>query len=161
MKQHNKEKFVYLNISTWVGYGGNAQHYYGFLKGYSNNNFTSVGVLFRLTEKQAQKLNGKNKCGLYSKGEKCKRFFSEEYLIKQTKKTFKQYFPNAKVLVLGDIVTIEPQTVLIGPPNYKKKVNEFARQCEELGWWDGENEDKVEKIWQKWENLRCKTFPVS
>jgi len=151
--KHNQNKFVYLEISFWEGYGG--QHYYGSLKGYLNNEYASIELSFILTKKQAQKLGVK----YYEKGDESTRFFSEQQLITYAIKTFKQHFPEAEVLILGRIISLEPQRILVGPVKYKEKVNEFAEQCEALGWWDGKNEKEVEIIWNKWKELRNNTFP--
>ena len=161
MKSYDKEKFVYLNITSWVGHDSTASHYYGSLNGYLGKNSTKIELYFNLTQEQIQKLYETEQYNYYKVGDECSRFFSEEDLIKQAKKVFKQHFSNAEILVLGAISVDEPQKILVGPVEYKKKVNKFAEQREKLGWWDGKNEKEVEIIWNKWKELRNNTFPSS
>jgi hypothetical protein len=135
MIQINRETpaICYLRITSWAGRVSGAEHWYGKLSGPHKHEHE---VQYTLTQAEADRLNVD---GLdYAAGEESRRFCSKEALIEVALACWQQHFPEARLLIEGNASTIEPQPVLAGPPDIAARINQLWRECEELGWWDGD-----------------------
>jgi hypothetical protein len=136
MKRTNE---VFIEITTWMGMSLGAIHYYGELKGYkSEDEGSRIGIVLEhgLTQREATVLNkaGDFHYALYKKGAMYRGFSSKEEIIELGLKVWKEYFPNATILILGRNYAAEPQKVLVGPPNYMEKVNAWVEQFPHGDW---------------------------
>jgi len=149
-----EENIVFLTITFWVNTCAMGKHYYGRLRSFNGKWFD---VVYKLSKEDAKDMNKgwlskdtKDYIG-YNEGEESERFISKERLIAEARKQFKKYFPKAKVLVLGDRAVIEPQEILVGPREFKIKINRLVRRAKELKYWD--NEKEMDKLCKKWEKM--------
>lgn len=149
---------VYCYIRTLRGISLGAVHYYGKLicscKEYRESDYEHE-LSHRLTQEEADVLNAKDASllgmGNYEAGEESIRFNTEQELIQAAKDIWKKLYPEAVLLVLGDIGVAEPQRVLVGPPEIMKKINALVDQAEACGHWGDEKE--MIKICDAWEKL--------
>jgi hypothetical protein len=126
----------YLRITTWAGSRVcSAQHWYGTLS-CGPRPRGEHDVQYILSQADADRLN--NSDGDYRAGEESGRFFSKDALIEAALACWQQHFPKARLLIEGTADTLEPQPVLAGSPDIAARINQLWRECEELGWWDGD-----------------------
>ena len=161
MIEVKEENIVFLAVSTFVGSGVGAKHYYGVLEHPQGGD--SVGVTYKLTQIEADRLNKgwltkemRTSDAGYQKGEQSERFPSRMKVIAVAKKQFKVYFPKATVLVLGNAGVVEPQEILIGPKEFKDKINVLAKRYDKsfrLDWDDIVDRPAIEKIEEEWQKL--------
>lgn len=138
-----KLKVVYLEISSWRGISIGASHWYGKLV----CNGEHIELRRKLSAKDAAEMNRKWSSGnIFRRGSMCKSFDSEQDIIKLAVTTFKKHFKGASVLVLGHSCTADPQKVLIGPREFKSKVNAWYRRTERIGGYDGGHYQEMSKI---------------
>ena len=146
-----KYNVTHLDISTWEGMSFDATHYYGKLY----NGDEVVQVERRLSKKDADKLNEKDKCCTYKDGMTTDRFDFEEDIIEFSKKIYKGRFPKSNVLLLGSPVYYEPMVVLDCPSGFNsasalaiyldaKKLNFYANK---------KNDIKMNELMQKYDKL--------
>ena len=139
----------YLDIQTWGGISIGAIHYYGSLKCDREQNYAKVELKHKLTQKEADALTTKDRvdssCG-YEKGYLSERFDTEKQIIRLALKTYKIHFPKANILIRGSATYAEPQPCLDGPKKIKNRINQLYKLAVKLGWWDGGNEARVDKI---------------
>lgn len=149
-----------MYITTWKDAGIFATHYYGNLASL-NETCHSVDVTFKLSKEDAKYLNEiadmKGTIG-YKAGESSERFNRREDLIKSAKKQFRKIFPGAKVLVLGNTGYVEPQIILVGPKQFKDKINKLANEYEELDWDRKEDRARISLLEKKWQKLWPKKY---
>jgi len=152
-----EEHIVFLTITTWVGTCViGADHYYGRLRPLNGNQ--SFDVSYKLSKEDAKNLNRgikpENVKSIgYKEGDESERFRSRKKLIAEAKKQFKKRFPKAKVLVLGDRGIIEPQEILVGPREFKSKINRLAKEYDKLDWDIDEDQPKIRKLEGEWQEL--------
>jgi len=154
-----EENIVFLKVSSWKGISIGAGHFYGVLIDLVTHE--SVELSYPLTQKEADCLN--KKAGFltsetirtvgYKVGEASDRFPNEEQVITTAKKQFKKSFPTAAILILGDHALAEPQQVLVGPKEFKNKINILAKQYDKLDWDDVVDRPMIEKIEEEWQKL--------
>lgn len=153
----SEENIIFVKVSTFVGTGVGAVHYYGELSQVGGGR--SVEVTHKLTQIEADRLNKKwltSEMGTltgYQKGECSSRFFNRESTIVAAKKQFKKEFPTATVLVLGRSSFVEPQEILVGPKEFKTKINILAKKYNKLDWDVVTDRIKIEMLEKKWQRL--------
>ena len=147
---------VYLEITTWQGLSIGAEHYYGKLCGYNKGEHISVELKKVMTREDARILNKKDSAHCWEEGETTDRFDTEEGIKKIARKEWKKHFPQAKIVVEGREGVIEPQPIFVGPSDYKRKINAWAKKAEEINYWD--NEKVMEALCSKWERLSKQYF---
>jgi len=151
-----EEHIVFLTITTWVGTCAlGATHYYGRLRPLDGDQ--SFDVNYKMDKEDVKIMNKtwliKDNClDAYKIGEKSERFRDEKRLIANARKQFKIDFPKAKVLVLGDGAVVEPQEILVGPREFKTKINRLARRAKKINYWEG-NEVEMQKLCDEWHEL--------
>lgn len=153
-----EENIIFVKVDTFAGASVGAAHYYGSLKQLIGGR--SAEVTHKLTQIEADRLN---KCWLtkdmrassagYKKGECSSRFFSREVVIVAAKKQFKKCFSKATVLVLGSTGFAEPQEILVGPKEFKDKVNKLAKKYDKLNWDIEIDRPAIEKIEERWQKM--------
>lgn len=134
------EEIICLHITSWAGISINAEHYYAELKGYYWGNKDAKNIeLERIIEsiEEAQYLNKKNHCDrrggyIFKVGTKISMFTSRKQAVREAKKQYKNYFPDAKVILLGDRAECAPQEMILGPRVLKKYNNQMWRLHEKL-----------------------------
>jgi hypothetical protein len=150
-----EEHIVFLTITSWVDVSAGAKHYYGRLR--PLNGSQQHDVKFILSKEEALALSIERgmsvDCG-YVEGDESERFKSKKAVIATARKQFKIAFPKAKVLVLGDRGVVEPQEILVGPPEFKREINALVKAYDKLDW-DYSKEDQLEikqleEKWEKW-----------
>lgn len=148
MKRPKRGDLITLEILTWVGYDGDATHYYGEIKGYCKDNFCSFELKNKLTAEAVEIINKEDGHISYSAGDMTKRFNTEEELIEEAKLRWKEIFPDAKVLVEGQWATIEPKVILDGiDPKIAERLNARVTRYKKIK--DGDFE-KQEAAYDKW-----------
>lgn len=152
-----EENIVFLTISSFVGVGVGAKHWYGKLEHLQGGD--TFEVTYPLSREDARAFNRdwrtKHPMNLgYQEGEQSERFPSRKGVIAAARKQFKKEFPKATVLVLGRTGVVEPQKILVGPREFKTKINILAREYDKLDW-DRSPEDKlaIRKLEKKWQKL--------
>jgi len=155
-----EENVVFLTITSWVDAGIFAKHYYGRLRALTGGE--SFDVTHEITQREADDFNRSLKFSGnpeddafigYKKGEVSERLLSKKKVIAEAKKQFKQHFPKATVLVLGDLGVVEPQEILVGPKEFKDKVNVLVKRYEKLDWDVEVDRPEIKEIEEKWQEL--------
>ena len=154
-------KIVYLTTRTYVGtLAFGASHYYGTLN-WDKHETGEFGLPERgdidlehtLTKREAAELN---KDSLFDYGWKAGSnyhgFSSEEAVIKEGIKVFKEQFTSEDILVLGDHVVADPQRILVGPQDVMDFVNPLVDEKEKIGSYEKspERTDELFKIFIKY-----------
>ena len=147
------KKMIHLEVSTWMGTSSDASHYYGRLVGNDHvNEYTAIELKRKCTKKDAIEEN-KKEVGFSAfrirPGSLTTGFGSIGALRRAAIKCWKEYFPQGKILIEGSATIAEPQRVIDGPKKIKDTINRLTKRSEESGGWDV-NEDKMEKICDKW-----------
>ncbi len=155
---------VYLKIRTYVGSATVywAKHWQGAL--FTCGDREGVEVTFTMTQADADAANKEDgpydspediACGYqgsYRAGSTSTRFLSKESLLEAALAMWRTLCPKASVLIEGEATIIEPQPILVGPQSIKDRINAIWAQCEELGWWEGD-EESVEKLSDEWQKI--------
>jgi len=152
---------VFVEITTWQGISLGATHYYGYLRGYLHENdqhIHEIELKHPLTQREATKLNKNSGFDyiIFEKGDMYPGFDDIKEIVDLAIKTWKEYFPNACVLVLGKAVHAEPQEILIGPHDYMEKINVWTKLAPKGDWtkewykiadefWEYRNNYQIEK----------------
>lgn len=117
------------------------EHYYGYLKGYSDKGFQSIELLHPISKKEAIYLNKKDlNRGItkYKVGHFSYRFETRQEVIDFAIKVWRNYFPDALALKIGSCCVCDPQFILDGPEDFKQKVNKLAQSNELCGGYEGD-----------------------
>ena len=142
-------RICFLKITSWVGTTAiGAKHYYGRLT-FGKEQYE---VRKRLSRAEAKELNEEDdspRC--YKVGGLSGRFVDRQELIDIATIKYKQVFPDALALCLGESYRLEPQEILDGPPDYKEKVNFWYKKAESIDWWE-RNEKEMDKLVKEWED---------
>lgn len=151
-------KVIFLKITSYIGISPGASHFYGEL--IPQDRSDSVNLRYVLSERRATRINRDikhNSPGDYDlmkvyPGQFYGGFYSEEEIIRLAKREWRDRFPEAEMLVLGDRSSAEPQLVLEGPKKDKETINRWFEKCEYLNW-DYDNplvEEITEDFWKYW-----------
>lgn len=151
---------IYLQISTFQGgFAINAIHYYGCLKFRTNEieyGTKTIEIEKVLTREEAVKLT-KHDGGdfKWKKGMSTTRFENEAEIKAIALEKYKSLCDGEAILVLGRYGIVEPQEILDGPEEYKKKVNKLYSEAVAIDFW--EKDDKMmTQICDKWNKLNKK-----
>ncbi len=137
-----KLKVVYLDISSWRGISIGASHWYGKLVCGKER----IELYRVLTAVGAREMNRRWGRETFEKDDTCKSFESERDIINLARATFKKHFKGASVLILGSPVYADPQKVLIGPRDFKQKVNAWYRRAKKIGGYDRGHDNEMGMI---------------
>ena len=140
---------VFLKISSWKGISVGAVHCYGALSNLGGGKRYDVDK--PITKAEANRRNKKAGWVSWTGGDRTESFDTKESVIYYAKRQFNKRFPHATALVLGNIATAEPQTVLVGPQPFKQAVNKLVKRAERIGYWD--NEAEMRQICNEWVKL--------
>jgi len=156
---------IWLKVSSWVGIGIGAEHYYGKLIDQSlpweeriKNEQTVKRPLGskearELSKKDTEMFDEKIRC-TYRKGDLTDRFASESDVIAQAKKTWKELYPHGEILLLGDDGTAQPVLPIDGTPAILEEALQIWEEFEvywNAGGWEKESNNKPMKaISQRW-----------
>jgi len=151
-------KWACLKITSWVGTSIGATHYYGKLSGYYINQSTEdIELEYTISRKEADILNEKDTSiypgmGHWRAGDKTGRFDTTEEIITRAVQSYKEHFPEAEGLLLGDPLNIS-RVLDAKDPEDKIQGNNFWFYTSKL-----ENGDPELKQFElKWERLmHCK-----
>lgn len=155
MKDNN---MAYLSITTWVGTAAwGATHYYGKI----TCGQEKIEVERVLSEKEAAELNASEKethpisAFQYEAGDKTERFTSEKALIDAAKAQYKELFPQAEFLILGDSYVSQAQPIIAGDMDRLevKRINEIHEEGESISGWDGSQRKRMRIITDEWREL--------
>ena len=128
----NEYGIVTLEITSWIGIGLGARHYYGkLIMTQKNGERESIGLTYQLTEKQAKRLNSQEKSRLYGKGSSYAGFDSEDDVRERARSSFRALFPHAKVLIEGSRSAVEPKRILV-PEKYEKASVDLVDKMDKL-----------------------------
>jgi hypothetical protein len=87
-------------------------------------------------------------------GYKTIRFETTKALLAAARRWFKANAKPGDVMTIGSHCIIDPQRVLCGPPELKKKANAIWREFERGGGWDDDSKDKkTQAICDRWSAL--------
>jgi len=141
-------RVVYFHILSWVNCGIGT-HYYGTLEQYGGDR---VDVKHVIDAEEAEKLNDEDEWRSYEEGDESGRYYSKEDVIADARRVWKERFPDADILILGDHGTAQPQEVLEGPDGIKGPINDFYQQMEDLDFdWDAypTEMEAIEEAWNE------------
>ena len=158
-------KIAFLEIKTWVdSVAVFAQHYYGKIKCYDGHDrCEEINIETKLLSFEAANLNKAE--GLraelyrfkYKKGDTTESFLNKSKLISCAKQFFhKELKPKGYVVLLkGSSGTIDPQEMIVGSSELKKKCNLLYEEFESYDGWGckTEEEKQVRKISDDWNLL--------
>jgi hypothetical protein len=156
-------KVVYCNIVSWAERVPNAEHYYVDLKSGSYPNRVIKKVWHNLTQSEADRLNRRAiqdpqyPDQKWEAGEEVGYFFSRERAVEGAIAAYKTLFPDAVILVEGDIGTYEPQLILDGPSVVMEAINKLYKEAEAINWWE-ENEVIMQAIEDTWKAIWIPEF---
>jgi hypothetical protein len=151
-------RVVYLELRTWKGVVGWAEHYYADLvrrRSFDDWKRDTKKVWHKLTQSEADRYNRRdsNKDHPYEAGEEVGSFIDEQRAIEESIAQYKDLFPGADTLVKGNIGTYEPQFILdCSDEDDKKRLNELAQAAEDIDWWE-EDEEAMQVICDKWREI--------
>lgn len=158
MVKVEEKNIVFLTTSTFVGTGVGAVHYYGRLEPLQLGD--AFDVNHKLTQKEADRFNKawltkemRESSAGYQKGEESTRFFSRRAVIAAARKQFKIHFPKATILVLGRSAYCSPQEILVGPKEFKDKINVLSKEYDKLDWDIEADRPKIRKIEKRWQKI--------
>lgn len=155
MSKVKEVNIVFLVVSSFVGIGVGAKHYYGKLEALIGGE--PADVTAPLTAAQARAFNkewGMLKLSFgYQEGEESSRISSRAKVISLAKKQFKKHFPKATVLILGRPAVCAPFEVLIGPKEFKEKMTKLAKRYDKLNWDRAADREEIEEILHGWQEL--------
>lgn len=138
---------VYLEISSYIGWQSNATHYYGKLV----SNGDSFSLQHALTKQESRLWSTPD--FTYDEGIEVEGFLTKTEIIQLALETYKDYFPNTSILVLGSHIYLEPQLVLdMKNKNKMERLNLLFKQAEEIGFWDND-EAQMQKIEDEWRSV--------
>ncbi len=149
-------KIAYLKVSSWVGSACVwAEHYYGVIK-VDDKRFD---ITTPLTKAEAKRLNDGEKYkdpdlrSQYKAGEDSGRFTDKAKLTKAGIKLFNKNPRGYTILLEGSDAVLDPQEMLVGPPDIIGEANVLWKQFEEYNGWGCHREEaeKVQSICDAWE----------
>ena len=165
LDQYLKEKYkvedikykeiIYLEITSWAGISLGAIHYYGKLKQSHNLCLKSIEIQKKVTQKEADYINKKDRFANYKAGYLTDRMDSKQEVIDLAIKLCKKQYPQFKVIVIGKSYIVQPQKVIFGPINFKTKTNYLykeLRKCYDEEGPDIRGNKRVKEICEIWES---------
>ena len=146
------EKVVYLDITTWQGSSVGAVHWYGELKQKGQRPITLEAPLSTSHATYVNKQAQRRGLGIpYEPGDMYSGFMEREHVIGLARACWKIVYPDAVLLLEGRTGIVEPMPILEAPETWDVAgLNELWALCEELGWWNGGNERKVQLASEGW-----------
>ena len=141
---------VYLKITSWAGISIGAIHFYGELK--ARNPYRAIELKRTLTTASARRLTRQHgKAFQYLAGYQTIGFETEQEIIDLAIKTYKTHFPEATILILGDLIYAGPQKIIDGPKSIVKKVDGLIAKYRE---YENEKDYRMaENICNEWDKL--------
>lgn len=134
------ERVVYLTLTTWTESScvAWAEHWYGRLHQRLPKQCDSTcDVTHKLTRKEARHLNeGDPTAPPYKTGDESGRFFDRQSVIDAALAQWKEHWPDADILILGEQSCLDPQEVLAGPEPLKSDINAIVEWCHSTGYYD-------------------------
>jgi hypothetical protein len=131
------DSIAILEINSFEFISAGASHYYGKL----HCGDEKVELERKLNKNTVKDFKDQR----YAVGGKTQRFNSEKHLLIYTLRVWKKIFPNAKVLLIGSSAYLDPQKCIAGDKILKKKINNYYKRAEEIGFYEG-NEKEMTKI---------------
>ncbi|HUV85171.1 MAG TPA: hypothetical protein VMV86_05630 [Methanosarcinales archaeon] len=148
MKRPKAGDIVTLEILSWIGYDGDATHYYGEIKGYCKGDFQSFELKKSLTDSEVEILNKEEGHISYSRGDMTKRFNTEEELREEAKQRWRDIFPDAKALAEGSFGIIAPKPILDGiSQKIMKRLNVMVEKYKKIEEGDYKKQDAAYDKW--------------
>ena len=135
---------MYLEISDWVGLSLGAVHYYGKLV----CNGQRIQLKKEISAAEALSLS---RDWHWEKGDTTERFRMKGELRALAIRTWRDHFPDAVMLVEGYVWRVEPQPVLDGPTEMKKRINILAAEAEKVDYWN--DEVAMQRICDEWDAI--------
>lgn len=133
-----------------------ASHFYGQLDA-NDANRTSVNMSRVLSAKDAEELNetDEDEHFKWGEGDESSRFMSDRSIIDAALATWKEHFPEGRLLIMGDRGTLDPQLILDGPAELMEVANEIYEEFETYHGWDCDEEDVpiVQELTNRWRKL--------
>lgn len=149
----NHNDIAYIDLSSWTMFGG--EHYNVRVNiDYDFNDY----IEYPMTSRQAIEFNKKDGCNIYRKGMMTKRFWTESAAIKAGIKFVHEKYPKCRLIVRGDIVTLDPvMTVWCVIEPMVDQLNDIWRKLETF-YKNSSNpfllhEEEMENISAQWWNL--------
>lgn len=161
-EERRKMRTVVLDVTSFRGISFSAEHFYGRLKSDSDwgPGYSGIEVVRRLTREEADDLNEKDGqlelgYGRYEEGDESGRFLTKEDLITAARLLREEEFPEAELLVLGDVGVCGPQRVLWCADEEKgASLKELYEEAKALGFWDHkEHWPKMRSVEERWDRL--------
>ncbi len=145
---------VYLKISTWQGISLGATHYYGELVMSAGEDYRVIELKKSLTKRQAAKLNkAADMDWLYEPGDQYHGFDTKAEIIVLAVKTFRDHFPGADLLILGNPAYSEPMPILVGDSQANEKAEELVTAAEAIGGYGRGKDKEMDKLVDAWREL--------
>ena len=142
---------VYLSITTYKSSVTHAKHYYGTLK---IKDHDPICLEKTLTAVEAAELNRYESDYGWEEGFTTTRLRDENDARQLGISSWREFYPNAQVLIEGEPHWAEPQPILAGlTPDQRIPLNTLYLECEELGWWENGNDAEVSARNKEWHNL--------
>ena len=137
-------KIAYLEISNWTGLSLGAVHYYGKLVCDGQR----IQLKKELSRAEALFLS---RDWHWEKGDTTERFCMKGELKDLAIRTWRDHFPDAIMLIEGRAWLVEPQHVLDGPAEIKRRINALAAEAEKVDYWD--DEVAMQRICDEWDAI--------
>jgi len=154
-------RIAYLKITSFMEIGSiGASHYYGSLVGY-NPDYNKIDIEKTKSKADAKKLNSLDRETYHREGQKTSRFETKEEIINIALVEYKNHFPEACILILGNNAKAEPQKILDAPSDILSKGNKMFEESEEIGWiqkhgfWyrPKDKEERIDELCYEWYKL--------
>jgi len=78
--------------------------------------------------------------------------YSEEAVIKEARRWFRKNAKRGDIMLLGGAAYRDPQKVLCGPAEFKKKGNALYAKAEAIDFWE-KDEARMQKLSDQWDVL--------
>lgn len=138
-----KLNISYCYISSYCGVSIGASHVYGEISNESSIEHFHLKKI--LSEKEAKILTLKHRDIMeYQEGDTTECFDTEEDLINTAKSSYKTYFPDSNILLLGKQSYFEPKLVIDYPEWFNiKKANKLYEQAKQLEFFKYSKNDAI------------------
>ena len=146
------EDRIFIDLTSW-GACFNGEHYSGYIYGPEGR----TELTHKMTTGLASRLNKKDGTTIYKPGETTGRFETKESAIRKGIETAREKYPDARIVILGDCSTANPQQVAWCADEAKMAVlNEIWKEQEILYADDlnpyREHGEKMDELFRRWES---------
>lgn len=151
-------KIAVLKISSWIGTSFDAEHFYGKIHYYKNEEYEQIELLRKLTSSKEIKYLNKKEGWIsfdYKIGDEYRGFISSEQVRKTAIEYVKNNLVSIEVLLEGDFgIGSVQKCIYAKDEKIKEKINKLYEKANKLNFYDNKkNWNKMEIIDNKFSEI--------